>query len=110
MQEAHSWHSAFASARQSSGKKIRIGKEFAGPLPPQFTPSARSLRLGANEVYRDQQPTNSLQIREYDDHYTVQLDRHNPETGNLIQHALVDATAYTVGAAALGVALFGGGK
>lgn len=67
-----------------------------------------SLNMGANKVYRDQKPTNSLQIREYDDFYTVEMDRHNPEEGNAIKHAVTDAGKYTLVAVVAGVAIFGG--
>lgn len=53
-------------------------------------PSALSFPLGADTVYRDDRATDSIQVREYDDRYTVQLDHANPEQGRLIEHLLRD--------------------
>ncbi|UVE50080.1 hypothetical protein KU306_14400 [Haloferax larsenii] len=110
MQEAYSWNSAFRKARQEYNTKIKIPKAFAGGVPSQFTESPMSLPLGANEVYRDQRPTSSLQIREYDDHYTVEMDKHNPDEGSAVKHALTDALPYTALAVGLGFAVFGGSQ
>jgi len=93
---------------QREEQKIKVPKTFVNGVPAQFTESALSLHLGANKVYRDQQPTNSFQIREFNDHYTVQLDRHNPEEGSAVAHAVTDALPYTVMIASLGVAFYGG--
>ena len=96
-------------AQQEYGKKVKISKVAAGSLPSQFTESHMSLPLGANKVYRDQRATDSFQIREYDDYYTVQMDRHNPDDGNAVKHAMTDAFAYTVAAVGIGAMVFGGG-
>lgn len=108
MERAHSWNAAFHMARQEYGKKIKLSKSTAGPIPAQFTESPMSLPLGAQAVYRDQRPTNSLQIREYDNHYTVQLDQHNPDEGNAVKHAVTDALPYTLGAIGASAMIFGG--
>lgn len=110
MEETHSWNSAFRMAEEEYGRKIKLSKAVAGPIPPQFTDSPMSLPMGANQVYRDQQATDSFQIREYDDHYTVQMDRHNPDDGNALAHAVTDAAAYTAVATIGAVAIFGGGS
>ncbi len=109
MKEAHSWKSAFHMAQQEYGKKVKLSKTTADPLPPRFTPSVMSLPLGANQVYRDQRATDSLQVREFDDYYTVQMDRHNPDDGNAVKHAVTDALPYTVAAVAGAGIVFGGG-
>ena len=109
MQEVRSWNAAFRAARQEYGKKVKIPKWAAGPLPPQFTESPLSLDMGANKVYRDQQATDSLQVREYDKHYTVQLDRHNPDDGSAAKHAVTDALPYTLAVVGIGAAVWGGG-
>lgn len=108
MERATSWNAAFHMARQEYGRTIKVPKVAAGPVPPRFTKSTLSLPLGANAVYRDQRPTDSFQIREFDDHYTVQLDRHNPENGNAFKHAVTDALPYTLVAVGLGAAVIGG--
>jgi len=109
MEGAHSWNAAFHMARQEYGKKVKISKAAAGGLPSQFTKSPMSLHMGANKVYRDQQATDSFQIREYDDYYTVQMDRHNPDDGNAVKHAMTDALPYTLVAVGIGAMAFGGG-
>lgn len=110
MEKASSWNVAFQMAQQEYGKKVKISKVAAGGVPRRFTESPLSLPMGANAVYRDQRPTDSFQIREYDDYYTVQLDRHNPDNGNAVKHAMTDALPYTIGAALVaGVALGGSG-
>lgn len=64
-----------------------------------------SIRAGANALYRDQSEEDSFQVREYDDHWTVEMDRYNPDEGPAVQHALMDAAKYTaLSLAALGVA------
>lgn len=108
MREAFEWNTAFHMARQEYNEKVKLPKHSVGGVPPQFTESPMSLNLGANQVYRDQNPMNSLQIREYDDFYTVEMDRHNPDEGNAIKHAATDAAKYTLVAAAAGAAIFGG--
>lgn len=95
-------------AQQEYGKKVKISKAAAGTVPPQFTESPMSLNMGANQVYRDQQATDSFQIREYDDYYTVQLDKHNPEKGDAVKHAVTDALPYTLAAVGIGAMVFGG--
>lgn len=109
MQEAYSWNSAFHMAEQKYGEKIKISKAAVGGIPPQFTRSVMSLPMGANQVYRDQRATDSLQIREYDDYYTVQMDKHNPDDGNAIKHAVTDALPYTLTAVGIGAVVFGSG-
>ena len=89
---------------------LRIEKVDMPTLPAGFQPSTWSLSLGAMAVYRDGNRTNSLQIREYDTHWTVQLDRFNPDAGlaEWVGHALTDALLVTVGvvgAAAIGTAM-----
>jgi hypothetical protein len=110
MQEAYSWNSAFHLARQEYNKKVKIPKRTVGAIPTQFTESPMSLPLGANVVYRDQRPTSSLQIREYDNHHTVEMDRHNPDEGSAVKHAVTDALPYTALAVGLGIAMFGGSQ
>ena len=91
---------------------VRISKADLRSVPSGFHPSWLSMPLKAKRVYRDNRRTNSLQLREYDDHWTVQLDRYNPETGlkEFVLHALTDARHITVPCTlgALGLlALFG---
>lgn len=77
-------------------------------LPPGFERSRLSIRGPANAVYRDQRKTDSFQIREYDNKWTIELDRHNPETGNAVAHAITDAPGYTLAALAVGAVVSSG--
>ncbi|WP_232700808.1 hypothetical protein [Halobacterium wangiae] len=100
---AYSWAEAKRLAReQGYGEKITVPKTAEFTLPPGFERSYWSIEAGAEAVYRDQQETDSFQIREYEDEWTIELDRHNPETGNAIAHAVYDAPKYTL--AAVGIA------
>lgn len=103
---AHSWTEAKRLSRKRGyGEKVTVPKASEHTLPPGFERSCLSIEAGAEAVYRDQQETNSFQIREYEDKWTIELDRHNPETGNAIAHAVCDATEYTVAAVAASVAV-----
>lgn len=65
MVRAESWDGALYAAGKAYGEKVTVLKTAVGPLPSWFEPSP--LSLCANEVYRDDQPTDSFQVREYDD-------------------------------------------
>lgn len=77
--------------------------------PPGFEESRfpMSLPLGASAVYRDDRPTDSVQIRVYENRVTYQLDRYNPAYYP-IRHAVFDAPLYTALAVAIGAGLAGG--
>jgi len=93
---AYSWREAKRLAReQGHGEKIVVSKTSEPMLPPEFERSNWSVKAGAEAVYRDQKETDSFQIREYKNKWTVELDHHNPETGNAIAHAVRDAPKYT---------------
>ncbi|UHQ98026.1 hypothetical protein HYG81_20615 (plasmid) [Natrinema zhouii] len=96
------------AAEQKYGTKIEVPMTAVIGVPANFELSKRSLPNGANAVYRDQRKTNSYQIRAFDDHYTIEMDQHNPETGNAVAHAGFDAPKYTAaGLAIVGAALIG---
>lgn len=104
---AYSWREAKRLAReQGYGEKIELPKRSSPVLPPEFEQSRLSIRGSANAVYRDQRKTDSYQVREYDNKWTIELDRHNPETGNAVAHAITDAPGYTL-ALVIGAAVFG---
>lgn len=81
--------------KQKYGTKIELPKGFAGPMPQRFEQSTLSILNRTTAVYRDQQARDSFQVREHDHHYTVEMDRHNPEEGNPVAHAVYDAPVYT---------------
>ena len=66
-------------------------------VPKNFKQSDLSLHLGAQKVYREERATDSVQLRVYEDKYTLQLDRYNPQYYP-IKHAVYDATEYTAAA------------
>lgn len=95
--------------RAGYGETITVPKAEVFGIPTNFESSSLSLHFGAKAVYREDRARDSLQLREYDDHYTLQLDRYNPEY-RPVAHAIADAPEYTIGAAALGAALLGAGS
>lgn len=96
---AHSWPEAKRLANKHRyGTKVVVPKWSVGGLPREFEPSALSIRIQANAVYRDQRALDSFQIREFDDHWTIEMDQYNPEEGYAIQHAVADAPLYTLAA------------
>ncbi|QLH79812.1 hypothetical protein HZS55_22055 [Halosimplex rubrum] len=96
---AYSWWKAKQLARkQGYGEKIEVPKTDEPSLPPEFERSALSISAGAQAVYRDQQKTDSFQVREYEGKWTIELDQHNPEAGNPLAHAVYDAPKYTAAA------------
>ncbi len=104
-----SWRAYFRNIRQRSyGEKIDVPKSKVGQLPSNFEVSALSIKNGAQEVYREKKAKDSIQIREYENYYTLQLDRYNPQY-HPIGHALVDATGYTLTATVGAVIVAKGG-
>lgn len=89
---------------QEYGETIKreIQGEFSAP--ENFEESALSISKGAETVYREDTPTDSVQIRVYEDKITLQRDRYNPEY-HPIKHATHDAPGYTLLAAAGGLGL-----
>lgn len=106
--QAYSWSQAKRLARQRGyGEKVKVSKHSEPSLPPEFERSTLSIPAGARAVYRDQRAKESFQIREFDGHWTIELDHHNPDKGNAVAHAVQDAPLYTAGAA-IAASYFGG--
>lgn len=104
-------HSGIAEARRSGyGETVERPKTGTFLPPPNFEESTfpQSLPNGAHTVYREDRPTDSVQIRVYGNKVTYQLDRYNPEY-HPAKHAAFDATAYTAAAVGIALALFGSG-
>ncbi len=74
----------------------------------EASPFPESLPMGAETVYREDRPTDSVQVRVYDDRVTLQLDRYNPKY-HPVEHAVADATEYVVFAGATAVGAVVGG-
>lgn len=109
---AHSWQLAFAKARELGySAEISVPKRAERSLPRNMnirkSPPPFSLPKGAKAVYREDQRGDHFQIREYEDHWTVDLDRFNPHYAPA-RHAMADATQYTALAAGVAAIAFGG--
>jgi len=98
---------------------VRIDKGRITPHPTNWgwglEEDYTGLPKGANKMYRSDEPRNTIQVREYDDHYKVQLDHAHP-TQNPVAHYKFDmspgqklaglAVAALAAAALAGVAIF----
>lgn len=75
---------------------IRLDKSPDVPEPTEWGMNLErdgmSFSKEANAVYRDSRPTDSIQVREYDDHYTIQLDHANPTEGRIVEHYQLDVS------------------
>lgn len=99
---------AIRQARQLDyDEKLNVPRPHRLSIPPGFEPSPfpGSIALGAQEIYRESKPTDTVHMRVYPDRITLELDRYHPRWYPA-KHALSDATAYTVGAATLATALW----
>lgn len=92
------------------GEKVSRPKHGPFIPPPGFeeSPFPFSIPDCAQTVYRADRPTDSIQIRVYENRVTYQLDRYNPHY-HPVQHAVYDAPGYTFLALAAGAALAGSG-
>lgn len=91
--------------------EVYLPKDLEPGLPPGISlirsPFPYSVAKGAHQVYREDVKRNHLQIREYRDQWSVELDRFNPHYYP-IPHAVHDAPLYTgMAVAGLAVALSG---
>ena len=97
-----------AARRLDYGEKYTVHESVPAFIPDGFDQSVLSLPNGAKSVYREDKPTDSLQIRVYSDRVTIQRDRYNPKY-KPIRHAVYDAPAATaLAAVAAGAAISGG--
>jgi hypothetical protein len=109
--QATNWWQAIRIANEHGpGITIDIPKHAERMLPPgrQFIESNPpfSLKLGAEQVYREDKRGPHYQIRDYKDRWSLQYDRFNPHYRPL-RHAAVDATAYSFGVAVFAAAIAG---
>lgn len=104
-----SWNYYLNQARRAVyGEKVSVPKEDVLGFPRGFEGCSLSLDLGAKTVYREEKATDTLQLREYEDRYTIQKDQYHPEE-HPVAHAVVDATEYTaLAAVGIGALLSGG--
>jgi hypothetical protein len=93
-----SWPAALAVARYALPDGEVTVPKWAEPALPDI-PLRRanvpfSVHKGAWRVYREDERGTHVQIREYADHWTVELDRHNPRY-RPVRHLAVDTPEYT---------------
>jgi hypothetical protein len=96
--EAESWPAALATVRYALPDGEVTVPKWAEPSLPDI-PLRRanvplSVHKGAWRVYREDERGPHVQIREYADHWTVELDRHNPRY-RPVRHLAVDTPEYT---------------
>lgn len=97
-----SWEGALAIVRYvRPDAKVMVPKQ-AEPALPEGVAVRRSnvpwsIHKGARRVYRENRPGTHVQIREYDDHWTVERDQFNPRY-RPVEHLLADTQEYSIGA------------
>lgn len=96
--EVDSWDAALALVRHDvPGAEVAVSKRAEPILPPEL-PVRRSnvpwsVHKGARRVYREDRPGEHVQIREYPDRWTVQLDSSNPHY-RPVRHVVLDTGPY----------------
>lgn len=96
--EVESWPAALAVVRYALPDGEVTVPKWAEPSLPDI-PLRRanvpfSVHKGAWRVYREDERGSHVQIREYADHWTVELDRHNPRY-RPVRHLAADTREYT---------------
>lgn len=105
-----SWYNYLNQARDAEyGKKVEVPKHEVVGIPSEFEECVLSIPDGAKVVYRDDEATDTLQLREYENKYTLQKDRYHPHH-YLVAHAVTDAKKYTAIAAVGLTAILSGGS
>jgi hypothetical protein len=109
------WNQRIESARRTlaPGQETKVWKHrVSGEPPEEFSLSVLSFPKGAKTVYRDSNATNSLQIREYDEYFQIQMDHYHPlrhPLGHIAQD-ISNPVAQAATSVALGLALGVGGS
>lgn len=104
---APTWSEAFERARDPGyGDEIVVPRAAEPALPETMSlrrsPPPMSLRKGATTVYRQDERGEHYQIREYEDHWTVAFQSHNPHAAPL-QHLLTDVNVWRALTTGLGL-------
>lgn len=100
--ETDSWEVALALVRYvRPDAEVTVPKQ-AEPALPEGVAVRRSnvpwsIHKGAQRVYREDRPGAHVQIREYDDRWTVERDQFNPHY-RPVEHLLADTQNYSIGA------------
>ena len=93
---ATAWSAAFEKARDPGfADEITVPRDAESDLPATMSlrrsPARLSLSDGARAVYRQDVPGEHYCIREYEDHWTVTFQQHNPRYAPL-RYLLADAS------------------
>lgn len=97
---ARSWADAVFLLRQvGPGTTVEVSKADEPSLPAgvdlRRSNVPWSVHKGARAVYREDAPGEHVQLREYPDRWTLELDRHNPRY-RPARHVAVDTGNYAV--------------
>lgn len=97
--EVDSWDAALALVRHVVPDAEVTVSRLAEPILPPGLPVRRSsvpwsVHKGARRVYREDRPGEHVQIREYPDRWTVELDSFNPHY-RPVRHVVLDTGPYT---------------
>jgi hypothetical protein len=99
---AATWTDAVFLLRQlGPGTKVEVSKADEPSLPADLNLRRSnvpwSVHKGARAVYREDTPGEHVQLREFPDRWTLELDRHNPRY-RPARHVAADTTDYTIAA------------
>lgn len=102
--EVDSWETALTIVRYLvPDAEVTVPKESEPLLPTEVSLRRSnvpwSIHKGARRVYREDRRGEHVQIREYADHWTVELDNNNPHYRPM-RHVALDTPEYTRRAAA----------
>lgn len=103
---APTWSEAFERVRDPGyGDEIVVPRAAEPELPATMalrrSPPPLSLRRGATAVYRQDERGEHYQIREYERHWTVSFQDHNPHYAP-VRHLLSDVSLWRTVTARLG--------
>jgi hypothetical protein len=99
---AATWADAVFLLRQlGPGTKVEVSKADEPSLPTDLDLRRSnvpwSVHKGARAVYREDTPGEHVQLREYPDHWALELDQHNPRY-RPARHVAADTTDYAIAA------------
>lgn len=99
------WEDYFQKAVEAGyNVEIPIPREAVGDLPEFFHRDRMAIHKGAKATYRQDVPRNSLHLREFEDRFTVEVDRYHPKY-HPIKHLLLDAGPYLAAGIGAGISI-----
>ncbi len=87
------------------GESVRIDKKPGLSLPSYFHETNMGISKGELRQFRDDNPTQSLHIHEFSDHYLAHVDIFNPKFHPLA-HGILDTPGITLAIAAGTISAF----